>query len=272
MTDVIQRRDLANFLRSHRETLDPARVGIPPGGRRRTPGLRREEVALLAGVSVTWYTWLEQARDINVSRSVLGSVARALRLDETETAYVFTLAGLPAPPKASTAPPVADDMLRRLTMTLDPNPAYVLTRWWDVLAYNHAYSALAGGLDDMPKAQRNVLWLMFTDAALRRLIVDWEDEASRLAAQLRRQIANYPKDSRGRLLADALTDSSEDFRRIWAMNSVAKFHTARKRMKHPKIGRIELDYVKLQSAGEDQQVVVFLPADESTTRKLASLT
>jgi transcriptional regulator with XRE-family HTH domain len=155
-TDTVQHGELAEFLRSRRETTDPIAVGLQPGGRRRTPGLRREEVAQLSGVSVNWYTWLEQARDIGVSRQVIDSLARALRMDPSERAHLFTLAGL-AMPAENPGHQDVDETLRRLVATLDPNPAYVVNPWWDLLAYNDAYAALLGGLDHRPRSERNIL-------------------------------------------------------------------------------------------------------------------
>lgn len=270
MVSMAQRSDLATFLRARREQLDPASAGFPAGGRRRTPGLRREEVAQLAGVSVTWYTWLEQARDITVSRQVIGSVARALRLDDTERAYVYELAGM-APPAERVLRPEPDLLLQRLVMTLDPHPAYLVTGWWDLVAYNRSYSAVAGGLDDVPEAERNVLWLMLTDPRMRRLFHQWEDESDRLVGQFRAQLAHRPEDPRGRQLEAALQQSAPDFLRLWERNTVSRFQSARKQLQHPVAGRLELDYVKLHSAADGQQVVVFLPADEASERGIARL-
>jgi transcriptional regulator with XRE-family HTH domain len=260
-TGRMVRADLGAFVRSRRERIDPVSVGLPGGGRRRTPGLRREEAALLAGVSVTWYTWLEQGRDITVSRQVLNGVSRALRLDDAERAYVFELAGLVAPAEAVTRPE-PDLLLQKLVLTLDPHPAYLVTQWWDLVAYNRAYSALAGGLDQVPASERNVLWLMLTDPRMKRLFTRWDEEADRLVGQFRTQLAHRAEDPRGWQLEQALRQSAPEFTRLWNRATVSRFHSARKRLRHPTVGPLELDSVKLQSAADGQQVIVFLPADQ----------
>jgi transcriptional regulator with XRE-family HTH domain len=186
---VVQRAELGAFLRARREAGDPVAAGFGAGPRRRTPGLRREELAQLAGLSVTWYTWLEQARDISVSRPVVNSLARALRLTPAERAHLFTLAGLALPPAMRTQP-VAEPMLARLADALNPHPAYVATPWWDVLACNDAYANLIGGIEARP----NVLWMMFTEPGH---VVDWETEARSMAGQFRAALGRHPDDPRG---------------------------------------------------------------------------
>jgi transcriptional regulator with XRE-family HTH domain len=266
----VQASTLADFLRAKRETLDPATVGLPGGGRRRTPGLRREEVAMLAGVSVTWYTWLEQGRDISVSRQVLGGIASALRLDDEERRYLFTLGGAVAPMPTAVRPRL-DDMLRRLVDALDPRPAYVVTAWWDLLTYNRAYGVLAGDLDRVPQAEQNILWLMFTSPEMRRLFLDWDDEAARLVGQFRSHLAAFPEDPRGQELLQSLLAHDAGFARLWEANRVAGFSTARKSLQHRTAGRLELDFMKLESPDRNQHLIVFLPGDEQSAAKLPGL-
>lgn len=271
MADMVQRTELAAFLRSRREATDPVAVGLQPGSRRRTPGLRREELAQLSGVSVTWYTWLEQARDITVSRQVLDSLARVLALDPPERVHLFTLAGL-APPAEGAGPPLAHDTLRRLVHALQPNPAYVVTAWWDILAYNDTYAGLVGGLDQRPPAERNSLWLTFTDDWVQRLSVDWLPEARLLVGQLRAHIAQYPRDPRGRELLSALEAASPQFNQLWQEHVVRRFQPSRKRFRHPTAGRLDLDYVKLATADSGaQNLVVYMPADKDSAAKLPGL-
>jgi transcriptional regulator with XRE-family HTH domain len=271
MADMVQREELAAFLRSRREATDPVAVGVRPGPRRRTPGLRREELAQLAGVSVTWYTWLEQARDISVSRQVIDSLARELRMTPPERAHLFTLAGL-ALPAGSAARPKAADILRRLVDTLHPNPAYVINPWWDLLAYNEAYAGLLGGLDDVPPAERNVLWLLLGGDRLHGVLPDWAAETRSLLGQLRAHLARYPQDPRGPELVDSLRATGPRFAELWEEHEVRQFRAARKRMRHPRVGRIDFDYVKLATVDDDQQqLVVLLVADPADTAKLAEL-
>jgi transcriptional regulator with XRE-family HTH domain len=268
MTDMVQREELASFLRSRREATDPVSVGLRPGPRRRTPGLRREELAQLSGISVTWYTWLEQGRRIGVSRQVIESLARVLRMAPAEREHLFTVAGLALP--AQTAdPPHVDDTLRRLVEALDPNPAFVVNPWWDLLAYNDTYSFLHGGLDGRPPAECNVLWLFFATDPARSLFVNWPDEARQLAGQLRAHLAQYPGDPRGPELVATLAAASPTFTELWQEHGTARFRSYRKGYQHPVAGLLSLDYIKLTAASDDhQQLTVMLPADQVTADKL----
>src|SRR5919201_3772884 len=154
-----RREELADFLRRKRAGIKPEDVGLPNGGRRRTPGLRREEVALLAGVGTTWYTWLEQGRDVRASLDVLEALARALRLTPAERTHLILLGrGEEAPPCRPPSERVSPT-LRRLIENLGPNPAFVLGRRWDYLAWNKAACAVFGDLGKVPRSQRNHLWL-----------------------------------------------------------------------------------------------------------------
>jgi transcriptional regulator with XRE-family HTH domain len=268
---VIQRKELAAFLRSRREATDPVSVGIEPGPRRRTPGLRREELAQLAGVSHTWYTWIEQARDISVSRQVLESLARALLLGDVDRAHLFTLAGQALPAERSRHPEVSDTV-RRLLDVLRPNPAYVVNDWWDLLAFNDAYDLLAGGdLAARPAGERNILWLMFSDERLRAVFADWATEARQLTGQLRSQAARHPNDPRGAELVEVLRATGRPFTDFWDEQHVERFHPSRKRFVHPQLGFLTLDYVKFAAAdAEHQHLLVLLPADKETKASLRS--
>jgi hypothetical protein len=229
-------------------------------------------VAQLAGVSVTWYTWLEQSRDIGVSRQVLDSVARALRMNPGERRHLFALAGLAAPAQPPARAQV-DPAVRKLLETLDPNPAYVANPWWDILAYNTGYAALAPILDEIPPEERNSLWLVFTDDHVRRSVVDEPAESMRMVGQLRANLARYPDDPRGPELVTALLAASPRFAKRWGDDhSVREFHPARKTLLVPGEGRLEFDYVKLSTAGSEMQdVLVFMAADEATAAGLQRL-
>ncbi|WP_232216063.1 helix-turn-helix transcriptional regulator [Promicromonospora sukumoe] len=267
---MIQRRELATFLRARREATDPAAVGLPRGSRRRTPGLRREELAQLSGVSVTWYTWLEQAREIGVSRQVVEAIGRALRLGRDDRDVLFTLAGM-ALPSGPPEPPRVNDTLARLVQTLQPNPAYVANVWWDVLACNDMYAELLGGFDERPAPERNILWLTFTQKRSRNLFVDWETEARQLVGQFRINLAQHPNDPRGGQLRTALLDASPRFAELWQEQTARRFEPSRKQLRHERLGVLHLDYVKLDVAEQpDLAMLVFLPADEKTAGKLGS--
>ena len=183
-----RRRELAAFLRTRRERLAPEDVGLPPGYRRRTPGLRREEVAQLSGVGVTWYTWLEQGRPINASAQVLEAVTRTLRLDDSERSHLFTLAGVPD--TTSRVVEICEPAVRELVDALDPYPAFVVSPRYDILAWNRAEAALKGDYSSLPARYRNVLWLLFTQPAWRELLVDQQDVAY-VVARFRAAMAEH---------------------------------------------------------------------------------
>lgn len=207
------RRELTDFLVHHRHKLTPADVGLPSTGRRRTPGLRREEVATLAGVGLTWYTWFEQGRDINVSERFLLRVSKALKLDDAECCHLFLLAQRRPPPaeahQAQAIPPRIQTLLDDLA-----RPAYILNLRWDVIAWNAAADGLLG-LADRESGERNLLRLVFADPALRRRLPGWRQDAARLLAQFRCDLAAAPEDAAMQELIEALSRLSPDFRRWW---------------------------------------------------------
>jgi transcriptional regulator with XRE-family HTH domain len=269
--DASRRQELAGFLRSRRERIRPEEVGLPPGGRRRTPGLRREEVAQLAGVGITWYTWLEQGRDINVSAQVVDAIARTLRLDRHEWAHLATLAGTstaPAPDQcaALTAPIVA--ALRQLS----PLPALVLNDRYDVLAHNAAYNRAITDLDDLPAEDRNIAWLVFTQGTICDVMQDPATVRARLVAALRANSANHFGDRSWQAFIDRLRAVSPEFAELWERHDVAPMGKQTKYLDHPEVGllRLESDSLYTQSQG-GVRLVVYAPGDEETRAKLVRL-
>ncbi|KNB51868.1 DNA-binding protein [Streptomyces caatingaensis] len=267
------RRALAAFLRSRRERLLPSDVGLPAGPRRRTPGLRREEVALLSGVSVTWYTWLEQARGIGVSRQVLHGLARALLLSPAETRHLFSLAG-EAPPDGNPPEPPreAGPALRRLVDALDPHPAYVVSPTWDLLAWNRAEAGLIGDPARRPGPGPNLLRRVFLDPATRALLVDWPGQARMLLEQYRAAADRHAGDADFARLTGELLAGSAEFARWWHTHDIAEFRPVRREFDHPRLGRLSFDYVKLAELDTPGVTLVScLPADGATARRLPEL-
>jgi transcriptional regulator with XRE-family HTH domain len=268
-----RRAELADFLRKRRAAILPEDVGLPGGGRRRTPGLRREEVATLAGVGTTWYTWLEQGRDVRASVDVLEAIARALRLDGAERAHLMLLGrGEEVPP---CKPPTerVSPALRRLVENLGANPALVIGRRWDYLAWNRAACALFGDLGSIPKAARNHLWLMFMDLTRRQMFTDWE-QGSRLAvARFRADSARHLGDPSFEELIHALRSSSEDFCKAWKRHEVARTGQGRKRIEHPRVGTLIFEHAVFHpSEAAEQRLILYTPvAEEDTPAKLAEL-
>lgn len=271
MHDLVQRKELAAFLRSRREATDPQSVGVKTGQRRRTPGLRREELAQLSGVSVTWYTWLEQARDISVSRMVIDSLARVLKISGTERAHLYTLAGLMVSSSGVQSAPV-DPTLSQLVSALAPNPASVINPWWDILIFNEAYSDLLGGLNEVPRAHQNLLRLSFTSIRNAKLIDNWESIVTDLVGQLRTHVARYPTNPRGAEVVQELTAVSPEFEKMWKAQAVARFSSSTVSMHHPRCGALVFNHVKLATADdESQQLAVWLPANEETEQAASTL-
>lgn len=251
--------ELGEFLRSRRSKLDPASAGFPASDRRRAPGLRREEVSSLAGVAVSWLTKLEQGRANAVSPDVLGSLAEALQLDATERTHLFALAGLRADP-ADPPPPRVTAGLRTLLDALEPNPAYVLDRAWNIVAWNEAEAALFPTLlqvDGVP----NLLHLVFHDEGLAVLMADHDDECVRLVSQLRRHVVDWPDDPELADVVEGLEASSARFAELWAAHDVAPFSTTRRVFDHPTHGHLELDHHRLAVLDQaGAQLVVYTPA------------
>lgn len=207
------RHELSEFLRHHREKLKPVDVGLPTTGRRRTPGLRREEVASLAGVGLTWYTWFEQGRDINVSERFLLNVAHALKLADAECCHLFLLAhGRPPPFEAHQSQSVPS----RIQTLMDEmaRPAYIINLGWDVIAWNEPADRLFD-LRTRDPAARNLLRMTFADPDLRRRLPAWRHDAFRMLAQFRCDLAATPKAPVVQTLIDELITLSPDFRRWW---------------------------------------------------------
>jgi transcriptional regulator with XRE-family HTH domain len=263
-----RRRLLGEFIRSRRERTTPEMVGMPPGLRRRTPGLRREEVALLSGIGITWYTWLEQGRPINVSSQVLQAVARVLHFDPTERAHIFALAELSDPEQTTELPRVGAGVQTMLDQ-LAPLPAMVVGPRWEILAGNRAYLGLVGDYTELPPGYRNTMWMCFTDPYWRTLLSDWAEGARRMVAKLRVAMAEHVGDPGWTALLDLLEENSPEFRELWRRNEVAPMDSCLKQVRHPEAGTLHLEVSHLWLS--DQRTVrmtVYTPLDDETRAAL----
>lgn len=251
------RAELGAFLRARREGLRPEQVGLPSTGRRRTPGLRREELAVLAGVSVTWCTWLEQGRDVRASGQVLGALAGALRLGGPERTYLYALAG------AEHDRPVDDQVpqgLPGVVAALAPHPAYVTGALLDVLAADDAALELFAGPDASAAPPTNLARWMFLQPAAREVLLGWEQVARDLLARLRAATGRHRGDPGATALVAELRSGSTQADAWWPRYDVAAPHAGVKRLRHPRDGEISLVHTAMAVADHpDQTVVVYTP-------------
>lgn len=265
-------RALGTFLRSRRERLSPQSVGLPGAEYRRTPGLRREEVAALSGMSLTWYTWLEQGRHIKVSRQVLSALARTLQLSESEQLHMYRLAG-EVPPAVNflVTCPQPDQQLLDVLNAVEPNPAFLLDRHWDIVGWNRAEAALFTDFGALPVAHRNMLWLIFCWPQSRTLLVDWERQAAPVLAQFRMVADEHPADPRFAEIIAELSGTAMDFDSWWERHEVATYQPVLKEFDH-RVGRLTLRQSKLIAADTPElHVVLRFPADKKSGALLRRL-
>lgn len=264
MDEIERRQALADFLRTRRARLRPADVGLPARSRRRTPGLRREEVAELANIGVSWYTLLEQGHDVHPSRHVLESLAKALRLNSAEEQHLFLLAGQELPAKMLVEKAQVTPALQRVVDALNPHPAFVIGRRWDVLTWNRTADLLFHFHEPCPPHSRNVVWRFFQRDEVRRLDRDWETQAQNLVAQFRADYARYPGDSSFREIIDDLQRVSSQFRLWWERQDVRGLPDGPRTMHHPTLGVLEFDHVTFQtSLVSDLRVKVYAASPET---------
>lgn len=269
----MQRDQLADFLRHRREGIRPAEVGIPEGPRRRTSGLRREEVAMLAGMSVDYVVRLEQGRSSQPSTQLLGALARALRLSDDERDYLFHLAGHRPPPADGVARLARAGLVRMLDL-LGDTPALVLSDLGEILAQNRASVLLMGGdHTGLSGDRRYVVYRWFTDPAARAVHPpeEHEHQARQLVADLRAAVGRRHGDPTVAGLVDRLQAASADFRRLWAEHEVAVRRADRKTMLHPRVGRLRMDCETLVTPDQGQQLLVLTPADAEARERLELL-
>lgn len=262
----LEPNQLGRFLRARRQALSPDEVGLPEGQRRRTLGLRREEVAALSGVSVTWLTWLEQGRNVQPSREVLEAISRALRLSEIEHDHLLRLAGRSSEAAAQIAADSGRPLVRSLLDCLAPAPAYALDNSWTITAWNEPMVRLFPPLGHLDGVELNLLHIMFLNEDARRLIGDWESEARRVLAQFRVEFdlvaARSPtgNDSDLMALVADLRASSALFAQWWDEHVVDALDSHVRVFHHPSDGRLEFNSALLREAGlSGMRFVVHLP-------------
>ncbi|MFD7557193.1 helix-turn-helix transcriptional regulator [Streptomyces sp. NPDC059835] len=258
---------------SRRARISPTEAGLPDGGaRRRTPGLRREEVAVLAGVGVSWYQWLEQGRDITVSSQVLDSVGRVLKLSSAERRHLYVLAGL-NPPALEVAPADQDmcDGLQRLIDAWMPFPAHIMDAYWNTVLYNDA-AALVLGM--RPEIVQNCLIAFFTDPVYRSRSARWEENAESVVAQFRAACSEHPNDEGFRAVVDEARELSPEFAALWERRDIRPAGQTKKQLEHPLVGTLSVESTQLRVPARPDLAIVLhnpLPGTD-TAAKLEWLT
>ena len=268
MTDA---NHFGNYLKDRRTKLDPTAFGIPLT-RRRTPGLRREEVAQRANVSATWYTWLEQGRGGAPSADVLDRISRAMMLTDVEREHLFLL-GLGRPPEVQYhAPDGITPRLQRVLDTLEYSPAFIRTATWDVIAWNKAAAAVLTDYSTLPDGQRNVLRLMFHDSRVRAAQSNWQSVARYVVASFRADVARAGAARNVRSLVDELCATSPEFAVMWRDNDVQGHSDGRKVLHHPVAGLLSMEFSAFAVDGRpDLNMVIFNPATPADAGKIRAL-
>ncbi|MGP4917018.1 helix-turn-helix transcriptional regulator [Brachybacterium tyrofermentans] len=262
-----RRKQLGAFLRARREKVTPEQVGLPPLGRRRTPGLRREEVAQLSGIGTTWYTWLEQGRATGVSDQVLEAVARVLRMTDAERHHLLVLADR-APAKLGPLSALRPEHTALLEQLL-PFPAAVQTDAYEIVASNRAYRFLFSDLDALPVQDRNCAWLMFTDPVWRGSLPNEDLVLPEIVARLRAHRAEHRGDPRWDELVDRLLAHSADFRELWEAYEVADDRPHLREYDSPHAGHLTVHFQSLWlDPDRGSRLIVMVPADEVSRERL----
>ena len=263
--DIARRRALGDFLKTQRGQIPPASAGLPPmalAGRRRTPGLRREEVAQLCGISVTWYTWIEQGRTDSVSPQALARIADALQLPRAKRIYLFELAAKkdPAAPDHGDDAAIAPEIME--VVRNFRAPAYLLDRTWNAVAWNNAARKLFVGWLDVRSERHNLLHFMFCTAAAQALTGDWEQRARRVVAEFRADCGQALDDPQVTALVDELSASNPLFKRAWGLQDVVEREGGERRFHHPLHGDLLYRQVNFRVANRpDLKLVTLMPAD-----------
>lgn len=268
-----RRKELSAFLRTRRARINPSDVGLVNGARRRTPGLRREEVALLANIGVTWYTRLEQGLPINASAEVLNSIGVALQLTLREREHLFVLAGQHVAETTVADSERVSEVLQRVLDALDPFPAVIRGRRYDLLAWNRGAVALFGDYAKLEARDRNTLWRFFMNPETRIRFPKWEEVAPKFTAQFRAVAAKYLDDPCFTKLINDLLEASPEFRHYWSRHDVASPSDGFKHVYHPLVGDMTLEYTYLGIPEfPDMQMIAYTAAKDSVDeQKLRAL-
>ncbi len=263
-----RRAELGEFLKARRARLSPGDFGMPPGSRRRTPGLRREEVALLAGVGVTWYTWLEQGRQINASMQVLDAVARTLRLDRVEREHLYRLAEA-TPLRTECSRKAIPDTIREIVRSLDPLPASLINSRFDILMSNGASEELFWDWHSMPCIHKNTLWCCVTEPSARSKFAEYETHVRYLVARLRSAYSRHIGERDWEEDIRRLSSLSREFSDLWARHEVADAEPRTLTLLHPQAGTLSLAVSELEVPDmPEARIMVYTPCGADTRARM----
>lgn len=271
-TEELRYKELADFLKTRRAKILPTQVGLSSATRRRTPGLRREEVAQLAGVGITWYTWLEQGRAIHVSTPVIESLAKVLLLDKEERTHLYLLANQPLPVdipgNQGTVSPILQHVLDNLTLC----PSLVTDQRWNVIAWNKVACFIFGDLSKMNLREQNIVWAMFTDRKYKQLFVDWNLHAKGLLGRFRATCGQYIEDSWLALFIEDLKKQSEDFNLWWPLHEIESNREKYKQLCHPTVGILDFEVSNFDiSDNSGLKMIVHTPLSGTDTAEKMKL-
>ncbi len=262
-------KELADFLKTRRAKIAPSQVGLIAATRRRTPGLRREEVAQLAGIGLTWYTWLEQGRPIHVSSSVIESLSRVLLLDRRERTHLYLLANQPLPSDLSEHQETISPMLQHILDRLNNCPSLVTDQRWNVIAWNKEACLIYGDFEKMNQRERNIVWAVFTEPRYKLLLTDWEHNAKRLLGSFRASCGQYIEDAWLVQFIEDLKAASTEFNLWWPLHEILGGNEKFKRLNHPTAGVLDFEVSNFDvpdSIGLKMVVHVPTPGTETENR------
>lgn len=260
--------ELADFLKTRRAKILPSQVGLSSATRRRTPGLRREEVAQLAGIGVTWYTWLEQGRPIQVSNQVIESLSRVLLLDRQERIHLFLLANQPVPAEIPGYQGTISPILQHVLDSLVLCPSLVTDQRWNVIGWNKAACAILGDFSKMSVRERNIVWAMFTDNKFKQLYVNWDHHAKGLLGRFRSTCGQYIEDSWLTQFIDDLKKESKEFNLWWPLHEIKSNNEVYKQLNHPVAGILEFEVSNFDiSDNSGLKMIVHIPLPRTDTNE-----
>ncbi|AZV57510.1 helix-turn-helix transcriptional regulator [Clostridium sp. AWRP] len=258
--------ELGNFLKIRRSEISPSQVGLPEGLRRRTPGLRREEVAYLSGVSLTWYTWLEQGRPINVSAEVIESLSRALMLDKQERVHLYTLAKQVPPSAIPLYQSTVNTSLQHVLDNLILSPSYIMDARWNVIAWNKSASVVFANFNKIQVTQRNIIWMMFNNFDYKNLFIDWESTSQGIISRFRSNYAKYIDDPWMVSFVHNLEIKNEEFNLFWSKHNVQIKSEIHKKINHPIVGTMTFEFNSFDiSDSSNLKLIVNTPLSKTDT-------